>query len=223
MFDRPKTGIKAAYWPVYAAWIVMLAAALLSAKAAAVGDVRIKKSFSDFPSRINEWKAFNVRGSAFLAGALNADDVFLRVYADRAGNAMELYMAYFGHVEPQKGPHAPQLCWVGLGWQLKDGGILSIDLPGEGARKAIVKKIRATNSGKKIVMYYCYWINGKYFVDMTRYRLQVVLDTLFLRKNDSFTMQLSVPIVKEDEENSCRRAEEFIKRVMGTVSSDFLP
>jgi len=72
-------------------------------------------------------------------------------------------------------------------------------------------------------LYYCYWINGKFFVDMTRYRIQVVIDTLLQRKNNSFTMQLSVPLEPGDEEALCLRAEGFLEKILAELSSDFLP
>lgn len=205
-------------------WAILLSTLFLAHHLASVEKVYVKNPFREFPYRVGEdWIGKGKYNSSYLAGAIGADEYFLRNYHDDQGNNVELYFAYFENIGAKKGPHAPQLCWVGSGWSFKDLGDDIIVLRSEKVPYATVKKILAEREGKRILLFYCYKLNEKYFTDFGTYRIYAVLDTIFQRKNSAFTLQLTSDVGEGDYSKKEAIMKDFLAKILTILESDFLP
>jgi EpsI family protein len=212
-------------WAVACAcWTILLLTGFFAHHLSTVDKVYIKKPFQEFPYRVGgDWIGKGLPGSDYLAGALGADEYFLRNYHDDFGNNVELYFAYFEYIAAKKGPHAPQLCWIGSGWVFKDMGDDIIILRSEKMPLVSVKKILAEREGKKVLLFYCYKLNDRYFTDFGTYRIAAVIDTIFKRRNNAFTLQLTTAIEGEDHTKKESMMKDFLSKALTILENDFLP
>lgn len=207
-------------------WLVLVLTALFTYFPPKITDVPLKASFDLFPAVIGDWLYVKHKaGFDSLAGTLGADDLLLRTYEDSAKNEVELYCAYFRHIEEtkEKGPHPPQLCWVGSGWAFKDLGdeVIRLEVPKKVT--AITKVIYAQRKDQKLLLYYCYKINGRYVVDFGQLKLYAVRDTLFKRKNCAFSLQLTTKVNKDDVEKTRSMMKPLLTKILSLLEDQFLP
>jgi EpsI family protein len=205
-------------------WTILILTSFFAHHLSSVDKVFIKKPFQEFPYRVgDDWIGKGLRGSDYLAGALGADEYFLRNYHDDLGNDVELYFAYFEYIAAKKGPHAPQLCWIGSGWVFKDMGDDIIILRSDKMPVVSVKKIIAEKEGKKVLLLYCYKLNDRYFTDFGTYRISVVVDTILKKRNCAFTLQLTTNINDGDYDKKESMMKDFLSKTLTILENDFLP
>ena len=204
-------------------WIILISTISYVYLVSPVKDVPMRRSFVYFPYNIGEWQGQEKPGSDFLAGSLGADDILVRQYQKIDGEKFELYMSYFNHTEKGKGPHAPQLCWVGSGWSFRNVDDKALMLISKGRPKAVVKTIVAKKENEVLLLLYCYKIGSDYSVDMTKFRILSVKDTLFKRTNNAFTLQLTASINEKDIEKKEKEAYKFVTQILSILEEHFFP
>jgi EpsI family protein len=209
-------------------WIIMAAAVVYFNFIPPVDPVPVRRSFIYFPFRIGEWKGKEKVISDYLVTTLGADDILMREYENEKGDSLELYFAYFDYIVfyeygQDKGPHPPQTCWVGAGWSFKDLGEEEIELGSKKRPHALIKKLLARQEDKKIMMFYLYKLNERYVVDWLKFRGYAVKDSIFKRKNCSFTLQLSSVVGEEGVEYKVKEMKAFLAKVLTILERDYLP
>lgn len=209
---------------LFASWSILIFAIIYIHFLQGVTPVALKKQFIYFPFEIGQWTDKEKAGSDYLTGALGADDILTREYENKQGEKFELYFAYFEYTKEGKTPHAPQLCWVGSGWNFKSLGDENLTLDCKGCPQVVIKKILATKNKNKILLLYCYKINGKYASDLLKFRVLNVLDSIIKRRNSAFTLQLSAPLSEgEGLEMKEKEMKDFLVKVFSILEADFLP
>ena len=208
---------------IYAAWAILAGGILCVNLAHEAVPVPLNKQLAYFPFKIDGWTGVDRKSSEYLASAVSADDIMLRGYANAGGDSLELYAAYFNYTKDKKTPHAPQLCWVGSGWTLKDLGEETLALDSKKCPSALIKKVLAQKSGEKILLYYTYRINRRYAADLMKFRIMNVLDTVIKGKNSAFTLQLSAPVGDEGRSDKESRMKEFLSKALSVAENEFLP
>ena len=183
--------------------------------------VPLRKKFLFFPFEINDWKDKEKAGSDYLAGTLGADDMLVREYENKDGQKLELYFSYFEYTKEKKTPHAPQLCWVGSGWAFKDLGQERISSGCAGCPQAMIGKVLAEKDGNKILLIYCYRTNRSYTSDLLKFKMVSAIDAFFRRRNNAFTMQLSVPLGEGDLGEKEALMKEFLSRVFYVLETEY--
>jgi len=207
---------------VFFSWLILALAIIYINFIQGVRPAPLKKSFIYFPFEIGEWRDKEKTGSDYLITALGADDILIREYEDREGEKLELYFSYFQFTK-KGGPHAPQLCWVGSGWSFQDLGEERLTLDCKNCPQVVLKKILASKEDKKILLFYCYRINKKYFSDFFKFRAASVFNSIVKRRNNSFTLQLSMQLDGKDLEKEESKMREFLLKVFSVLETDFLP
>lgn len=184
--------------------------------------IPLKKTFIYFPYKIDDWKAREKVNSDYFLTILGADNILVREYIDPFGDRLELYMSYYTYVTEDKTPHAPQLCWVGAGWSFKSIGDEKIQVNGSSS-EIMVRKILAEKQENKFLLIYCYKIGDTYTVDMLKFRYLAVLDSIFKRKSNAFTLQLSANVTGRNLESREKVMREFLHETFSMLEKEFLP
>jgi len=208
---------------IYITWFILAFAAICVYFAPRVTPVLLKKHLGYFPFEIGGWKGVEKPASDYMAAALGADYILVREYYGASGEKLEVYMSYFAYTKEKKTPHAPQLCWVGSGWALKDLGEETLALESEKCPSAAVRKILAEKDGERILLIYTYKINERYETDLLNFRIWNVLDSIFKRKNSAFTIQVSSQVGGQDFDKKEARMKDFLSKVLSAAENDFLP
>ena len=204
-------------------WLILIGAIVYINVLPPVSKTPIKKSFIYFPFRIDDWTDKEKIVSDEIISFLHPDDILQREYKDKDGEKLDLYLAYFEYLKVQKGPHAPQWCWVGAGWVFKDLGTEKLQLNSGKNTCVWVKKILAQGNDETKLLLYCYKINDKYTVDYSQFRLFAAIDSIFKRKNSAFTLQLSAQVDKENLEQKEKLMKTFLVKALSVLEEKFLP
>jgi EpsI family protein len=208
---------------IYIVWAVLFAGILCVHFAPSITPVQMARPFRDFPFEIGGWSGRDRTASDYLAGTLGSDDLLLREYERAGADKVELYMSYFTFTKNKKAPHAPQLCWVGSGWTLKDLGEETVELDCENYPTAVFRKILAERDGERVLLLYLYKINNKYVADLMKFRVIAVFDSVLLRKNSAFTLQLSSQVKGQDLEAKEARMKDLLTKILTIAQKEFLP
>ena len=204
-------------------WALLAATAFYLHFASNVTGIPLKKLFLYFPFRIGDWTDREKSNSDYLITALGADQILLREYKNPQGDTLELYFSYFDYTKDKKTPHAPQLCWVGAGWELKNLGDELLDIPCDKCPTVPVRKILAQKDNQTILMFYCYKMNEKYVTDLFNFKALAALDSIFKHRNNAFTMQLSSPVSPADFALKEKLMKDFLVKVFTALETDYLP
>jgi len=212
---------------LYVSWSLLSLTALYMHFAPEVTPMPLKAPFAQLPYSIDGWigRESETRDSftAAIVSNLGADDLLMRRYENAGGDKLELYLSYFNYTKAHKGPHAPQLCWVGGGWALKNLGEEDLDVSGIRYPAIKIRKILGEKLGNRVLLLYTYKINDKYAGDLMRFRIITVLDSIFRRKNYAFTLQLYSRLGGEDAHKKEGAMNDFLVKVFGLLEKDFLP
>ncbi|MCM8790682.1 MAG: EpsI family protein [Candidatus Omnitrophica bacterium] len=207
----------------YLMWILLAAATVWVYFAPGITPIPPKKPLGYLPFTIDEWNGVEKPASDYMVAALGADSILLREYRSPSGANVELYMSYFAYTKEKKTPHAPQLCWVGSGWALKDLGEERLALDSEKCSQAVVKKILAQKGDQRILLIYTYKINERYVTDLLSFRVLNVLDSIFKRKSSAFTAQVSSNITGGDFVSQQTFLKRFMSKVLSAAENTLLP
>jgi len=209
---------------IFLSWSILIFAIIYIQFNQGFTPVALKKQFIYFPFEIGQWRDKEKSGSDYLITQLSADDILTREYENNEGEKFELYFSYFEFTKEKKGPHPPQLCWVGSGWAFKSLGDENLILDCKGCPQVVIKKILATKGNKRILLLYCYRGNNKYFADFLKFRAVSVIDSTIKRRSSAFTLQLSAPLLEgEDLEKKEKQMKDFLVKVFSILEADFLP
>ena len=208
---------------VFISWIVLLAAIIYLNFLHGVVPVPLKKPFLYFPYEIGQWKDKEKPSSNYLITALGADDITVREYENKDGEKLELYFSYFEYTQEKKAPHAPQLCWVGSGWEFKSLGEEKLTLNCLKCPQVSIRKILAQKEDYKILLFYCYRANKEYVSDFSKFRSIIVRDSMLKRRNSAFTLQLSSDVNGEGLEKKEELMKDFLLQVFPILETEFLP
>lgn len=76
-----------------------------------------RTALADFPRVIEDWRMISEQsiGKGSM-NVLQVDDYFMRTYANRKGDRIDLYIGYFTTQKEGKGIHSPRQCLPGAGW-----------------------------------------------------------------------------------------------------------
>jgi len=208
---------------IASSWILLASALFFLHFSPKAANIPLKKSFLYFPFQIGEWTDKEKPRSDYLVTVLGADDILIREYKNAQGDALELYFSYFNYTKDKKTPHAPQLCWVGAGWELKNLGDQRLSIPCDKCPSVNIKKVLAQKDGQTVLMFYCYKINEKYVADLFTFRAMSAFGSIIRGRNNAFTLQLSSPVNPRDFAQVESRMKDFLVKAFSILETDYLP
>ena len=154
-----------------------------------------------------------------IVKALGVDDYLNRVYVDRSGVPVELYVGYYESQQTGDWVHSPKNCLPGSGWEAVSAGRVAIAVPGRSPIEVNQYFVRK-GLDQLLVLY---WYQGRGRVIASEYwgKACLVADAITRNRTDVALVRISTPIT-DGEQRARNRALEFAQAAYPRLNQ-FLP
>jgi EpsI family protein len=183
--------------------------------------IPLRQPFSMFPVHVGEWQGERQIMEKMYLESLDLSDYLLIDYRNGQQQTVNFYVAYNESQRGGKSSHSPATCLPGNGWEFKDSGITSVELPGGNVIK--VQRAFMDKNGQQLLAYYWFPQRGRILHNLFELKLFAFWDAIVARRTDGALVRIITPV--RDSGNlmeSESRLQEFI-RVMLPVLDQYLP
>jgi EpsI family protein len=147
------------------------------------------------PARIGHWESRDIPVPRAVEEELRADFNLQRVYANRSGQVVWLYVGYYGTERGGRPEHTPRGCYTGAGWGIESSRIVNVTP--NGALRA--NEYLVTNSGERRLVHFWYRSHRRTGIlgglDQNVDRL---MGRLFDNRADGALVRVSTPMLDGD-------------------------
>ena len=210
-------------------WLILIAAILyaynfqlISKKVTTERKIPLKKPFIYFPFEINGWAGKEQIITDNVFRLLKPSDILMRQYENKEGEKVDLFFAFFENLQ-DRGPHAPQICWIGHGWSFKGLGIEKIKLDCSNCPEIQFNKILATKDGDTLLLFYFYRVNKNYFANLGKAIGLANLNAFLKGKGAIFTLQLNTPVNNINVASKEKLLKDFLIKITTLLETEYLP
>ncbi len=176
-------------------------------------------SFAEFPLELGEWRGHRESLDGIYSDALQLDDYLLANYADDAGDAVNVYVAWYNSQRKGEAVHSPRSCLPGGGWQMRDFG--QRELAGANFAGAPLRVNRAVVElgNQRELVYYWFQQRGRVITNEFAVKWYLFWDALTRHRTDGALVRLiiaSPPTAREADAD--RRLTDMAARVEATLT-----
>jgi exosortase D (VPLPA-CTERM-specific) len=183
--------------------------------------IPLRQPFSTFPVHVGDWQGERQVMDKVYLDSLELSDYLLIDYRNSQQQNINFYVAYNESQRGGKSSHSPATCLPGNGWEFKDSGITSVELPGGKVIK--VQRAFMDKNGQKLLAYYWFSQRGRILHNLFELKLFAFWDAIVARRTDGALVRIITPV--RDSGNlteSESRLKDFV-RVMLPVLDQYLP
>lgn len=169
------------------------------------------RPWSEFPRQVGKWvqKQELTEDEASLE-VLQPDDYIDRTYAAPGDREINLFIAYFKTQRTGHGPHSPQACLPGSGWEPVSSSVLPIAVPSAGitinANQYVVRR-----AGLQMAVYYWYQTARRTVANQYMYQIYAIPELLTHGRTDVALVRVIAPMNGDDLTQAKSAATEFIQ------------
>jgi exosortase D (VPLPA-CTERM-specific) len=183
--------------------------------------IPLRQPFSAFPVQVGEWQGERQVMEKMYLDVLCLSDYLLIDYRNGKQQSVNFYVAYNESQRGGKSSHSPASCLPGSGWEFKDSGITSVELPGGKAIR--VQRAFMDKNGQQLLAYYWFPQRGRILHNLFELKLFAFWDAIVDHRTDGALVRIITPVgdggnLRESES----RLQDFI-RVMLPVLDQYLP
>jgi len=155
----------------------------------------VRKSFAEFPPRIDRWTAQRGQLGPGIVDTLKATDYYIGDFVETSGSpSVNLFVAYYDSLSKGAAIHSPRVCLPGSGWEFawfeeRDFSELATGVPGT-YNYVLVQK-----GEQKILMYYWFQQRERRTANEFRMKYNLLVDSLSRSRRDGALVRLSTAIV----------------------------
>lgn len=106
----------------------------------------------EVPASIGNWESVDIPVPPAVEDVLRADFNLQRVYANRGGQVVWLYVGYYGTESGGRPEHTPRGCYTGAGWGIESSRI--VDVTPDGALR--VNEYLVVNARERRLVHFWY-------------------------------------------------------------------
>jgi EpsI family protein len=177
--------------------IVILAAAMLAARPVQSVGASVP-ALSRLPYVIGEWQGTDDDSlDEATATELGADAYLTRTYSASAGDAVAVYVAYYGSQRPGVSIHSPLHCLPGTGWEPIDDATLPV------ATGAVRRATLQKNLDRVVVIYWDQ-MHGRAVASEIRSKVYGLFDRIRSGRSEAALVRIAVPITGEADAAAAR-------------------
>ena len=181
-----------------------------------------RHSFTEFPMTVNTWRAVvDPPLDKDILRVLGVDDYLSRVYYKQPnGEAVALYMGFYGSQRQGDTIHSPQNCLPGAGWEaISEGRLQMANVDGKGRDISINRYVIQKGLDRQLVLY---WYHGRGRVVASEYasRALLIRDAIVSNRTDGSLVRVIVPV--RDMAKAEALAQEFVRVIFPSLDS-YLP
>jgi len=147
---------------------------------------------------------------------LRADTLTQRLYQDPNGDAVWLFVAYFGEQNYGEQIHSPRNCLPGSGWSIRT--IERVPVVIEGRGEIIANRMLIERDRMRQVVYYFFLTRMGPVASEYALKFELARAALTLQPRDGLFVRVSVPCDSEEPEVADRRAVTFLAAAMPRLS-----
>src|SRR5712692_1994822 len=158
------------------------------------------RPLGDLPRELASWKGKDFALERRIVEAAGVDDYVNRIYQDREGHSVGLYVGYYSSQRTGDTIHSPKNCLPGAGWRPIRAARLGIDVPGS-SRITVNEYSNEKGLERDLVLY---WYQGRGRVEANEYwgKVWLVVDALTRNRTDGCLVRLFTSM--EDGEDKAR-------------------
>jgi EpsI family protein len=149
------------------------------------------QTISTFPLVLGSWRSTgDVPFTGAIESILGVDEYVNRVYQDRKGDNLGLYVGYYRMQRQGAAIHSPLNCLPGAGWQPLSQEHVSL----AGSSGPFVNKVVVQKGEFQQVVYYWYQTSGRIVASEYWSKFYLVSDSITQRRSDAALVRVVVPI-----------------------------
>jgi EpsI family protein len=173
----------------------LLVGALLVLQFRSTGEaVPIRKSFDTFPSTIATWRERQSNNLDLeIVSLLKVNDYVMRLYANRDGRTLWLYIGYWSTQRKGAQIHSPRNCLPGGGWEPIEASRLVVALPGGRAPIEVNRYLIQKDRDQQVVLYW-YQSQGKAVAGELAAKIEMVRSAITRNRTDGALVRVSAPV-----------------------------
>lgn len=188
-----------------------------------VQPVAIKKTLSQFPQEIGEYRlSDSFQSSAGVLELLGVDDYIQYNYVTDNGEHVNLYAGYYRAVGVEGSYHSPKNCIPGGGWGINTTREVVLDQGIEGQNTSTVSEMLIRNGKEYQVVLYWYQNRGRIIASEYWEKIYLVLDALVKGRRDGTFVRIMSYAGNGDIEAARARVKNFAEDAMLELQ-DYLP
>lgn len=177
------------------------------------------RSLSEFPGVVGVWENTARHQLADdVLDILKVDEYVLRDFRNNDGSIASLYIGYYKTHRKSVEIHTPEHCQVGGGWEILSKKERKVDIPGIEGKMMYIEAVYEKDQEKRVFLYW-YYINGKYITDFFKYKISIIMNSLFYHRSDASFIRITVPVKNEDVNSAIRSGESFLKEAVPVINN----
>lgn len=185
-------------------------------------NIKLIKSFSDFPLEIGEWRGQEDRFNDKVYRLLGVHDSFLGNYRNPEGNRIQLYIGYYENQREGDLIHSPRNCMPGAGWNIVRSSSEELMIPGSTIGKVRVTNLLIEKSGQRQMVLYWFQSRGRITASEYMQKFYLVLDSITRQRTDDSFVRLIAPVNNDDERTSSKCLKDFAERLVPLLQ-EYIP
>jgi len=152
---------------------------------------------------------------------LRADALLHREYRDPSGQALTVYVAYYGRQSGGRSIHSPDNCLPGSGWEAVESGRWTTQTVYGTTR--VNRTLIEHGSGSRALVYYWYQGRGRVIASEYRVKADLLRDAVVDRRTDEGLVRLVFPLESWNELHAVDAlAEQAVPEVIDALAG-YLP
>jgi exosortase D (VPLPA-CTERM-specific) len=209
--------------PVIVASVACVAMALFSLSLSARTEILPeRRSFAEFPLRIDAWRGTSEVIRPAILRALKATDYLLVNYASPAEIApVSLYVAYYESQRKGASIHSPRSCLPGHDWVIQSSEVEEITLAN--GTVVPVNRVLISRENTRQLVYYWFDQRGRLLTNEYLVKWYLLWDAVDLSRTDGALVRLTTPVL---ESEAPRAADDRLQKLMSEVEpmlGDYIP
>lgn len=185
-----------------------------------------RPAFDAFPMEIQSWSAtVDPPMEPEILKVLGVDDYLSRIYFKPNGQAVGLYMGFYGSQRQGDTIHSPLNCLPGAGWEpVKEGRLTIANADGAGRDITVNRYIVQKGLDRQLVLYW-YQSRGRVVASEYWSKFYLINDAIRVNRTDGALVRVIAPIpvgASDEGAGAEKLAEEFV-RVLFPLLPSYLP
>lgn len=149
---------------------------------------------------------------------LQADELLHREYRHASGQALTVYVAYYGRQGGGHSIHSPDNCLPGSGWESVESDRVTMQTAY--GRTEVNRVLIEHGSGARALVYYWYQGRGRVVASEYRVKVDLLRDAIFERRTDEGLVRLVFPLgSRQDLEPVDALAAQAVPEVIGALAA----
>jgi EpsI family protein len=151
-----------------------------------------RQPLHELPYAIGGWTAQERPFQEKVMQAVGESDYTNRVYLDRAGAPIQLYIGYYASQRSGDTIHSPKNCLPGSGWDPIKSGYTTIPIPGE--HSFVVNEYVIQKDQEKQLVFYWYQGRGRLVASEYSGKFWMMADAITRNRTDGALVRVVTPM-----------------------------